>query len=62
MAISFDETSVNFIDLVNLRKNNKVTGRLQDLADLENLEQLAMSVTTAKVMTHGSYRKTGNFA
>jgi hypothetical protein len=29
---------VNFIDLENLRKNKKAAGRLQDLADLENLE------------------------
>ncbi|MFH1908160.1 MAG: hypothetical protein ABIL11_12400 [Chloroflexota bacterium] len=31
-------TSVNFIDLENLKKNKKATGRHQDLADLENLE------------------------
>jgi len=30
--------SVNFIDLENLKKNKKATGRHQDLADLENLE------------------------
>jgi hypothetical protein len=29
---------VNFIDLVNLKKNKKASGRMQDLADLENLE------------------------
>lgn len=29
---------VNFIDLRNLRINKKASGRLQDLADLENLE------------------------
>jgi hypothetical protein len=28
---------VNFIDLENLKKNKKASGRLQDLADLENL-------------------------
>ena len=28
---------VNFIDLDNLRKNKQASGRLQDLADLENL-------------------------
>lgn len=28
---------VNFIDLDNLKKNKKAVGRLQDLADLENL-------------------------
>jgi hypothetical protein len=30
--------TVNFIDLENLRKNKKASGRHQDLADLENLE------------------------
>ncbi len=30
-------TTVNFIDLENLRKNKKASGRHQDLADLENL-------------------------
>ena len=29
---------VNFIDLENLKKNKKASGRLQDLADLENLQ------------------------
>lgn len=29
---------VNFIDIENLRKNKRAAGRLQDLADLENLE------------------------
>lgn len=29
---------VNFIDLENLRKNKRATGRHQDLADLENLQ------------------------
>ena len=28
----------NFIDLENLKKNKQATGRLQDLADLEQLE------------------------
>ena len=32
-----DGMTVNFIDLENLRKNKKATGRHQDLADLENL-------------------------
>jgi hypothetical protein len=32
-----DGTAVNFIDLENLKKNKLATGRLQDLADLENL-------------------------
>ena len=33
-----DGVSVNFIDLENLKKNKKASGRHQDLADLENLE------------------------
>lgn len=33
-----DDISVNFIDLENLRKNKKATGRHQDLADLEHLK------------------------
>jgi len=33
-----DGISVNFIDLENLIKNKKATGRHQDLADVENLE------------------------
>ncbi|MGZ9235657.1 MAG: hypothetical protein ACXW4E_09040 [Anaerolineales bacterium] len=31
------DTQVDFIDLENLKKNKKSAGRLQDLADLENL-------------------------
>lgn len=34
---TIDDIPMNFIDLENLRKNKKATGRLQDLADLENL-------------------------
>lgn len=30
--------TIHFIDLENLKKNKKATGRYQDLADLENLE------------------------
>jgi len=33
-----DGVPLPFIDLENLKKNKKATGRLQDLADLENLE------------------------
>jgi len=33
-----DGVILPFIDLENLRRNKKATGRLQDLADLENLE------------------------
>jgi len=34
---TIDNIQMNFIDLENLKKNKKATGRLQDLADLENL-------------------------
>ena len=37
-VVEVDGVSVNFIDLENLKKNKKATGRHQDLADLENLE------------------------
>ena len=33
-----DNVPMNFINLENLKKNKKATGRLQDLADLENLK------------------------
>jgi hypothetical protein len=36
--IPIDDIVVHFIDLENLRRNKKASGRLQDLADLENLE------------------------
>jgi hypothetical protein len=36
--IIVDDITVQFIDLDNLKKNKKASGRLQDLADLENLE------------------------
>jgi hypothetical protein len=32
-----DGVTVNFIDLENLMKNKRATGRLQDRADLESL-------------------------
>jgi len=38
VPVQIDAITVNFIDLENLRKNKRVSGRLQDLADLENLE------------------------
>ncbi|MBW4541537.1 MAG: hypothetical protein KME43_20690 [Myxacorys chilensis ATA2-1-KO14] len=38
LEVTVDEISVNFIDLENLKTNKKASGRLQDLADLENLE------------------------
>jgi hypothetical protein len=37
LEIVVDNILVNFIDLENLRKNKEASGRLQDLADLENL-------------------------
>lgn len=37
LEVDIDNVVVNFIDLDNLRKNKKASGRLQDLADLENL-------------------------
>lgn len=38
VKVRIEGIEVNFIDLDNLRKNKRSTGRLQDLADLENLE------------------------
>jgi hypothetical protein len=38
VVVDVEGVSVTFIDLDNLRKNKKASGRLQDLADLENLE------------------------
>lgn len=38
VQVQIDHVAVNFIDLENLKKNKKATGRKQDLADLENLE------------------------
>jgi hypothetical protein len=35
--VDMDGISINFIDMENLRKNKLASGRLQDLADLENL-------------------------
>jgi len=37
LEINIDGVQVNFIDLDNLKKNKKASGRYQDLADLENL-------------------------
>jgi hypothetical protein len=37
-TVDVDGVLVDFIDLENLRKNKKATGRHQDLADLENLD------------------------
>jgi hypothetical protein len=38
VQVVVDDVTVNFINLENLKKNKKATGRLQDLADLENLQ------------------------
>jgi hypothetical protein len=38
VQVKIEDTSVNFIDLENLRKNKQASGRLQDLADLDNLK------------------------
>ncbi len=38
VEVLIDDVQVNFIDLENLRKNKKATGRTQDLADLEKLK------------------------
>lgn len=38
VEIDIDGVTVPFIDLKNLKKNKQAAGRLQDLADLENLE------------------------
>lgn len=38
VVVEIDGVAVNFIDLENLKKNKRSTGRSQDLADVENLE------------------------
>jgi hypothetical protein len=38
VEVAIDGISINFIDLENLNKNKRATGRPQDLADLEALE------------------------
>ncbi len=38
IQLEMDGVMVNFIDLENLKKNKRATGRHQDLADLESLE------------------------
>lgn len=37
--VKIDNVPVSFISLPDLKKNKKASGRLQDLADLENLEK-----------------------
>jgi hypothetical protein len=38
LQVEIDDLTISFIDLKNLRKNKQAAGRLQDLADLENLQ------------------------
>ena len=38
IEVEFEDVTVNFIDLENLKKTKRIAGRLQDLADLEKLE------------------------
>ena len=38
VQVEIDGVVVNFIDLDNLKRSKRASGRLQDLADLENLE------------------------
>jgi len=38
VQVVVDEVTVNFIDLDDLKKSKRAAGRLQDLADLENLK------------------------
>ncbi len=40
IEVKIDQIIVNFIDLENLKKNKRSTGRLEDLADLERLKCL----------------------
>lgn len=38
VVVEMDDIPINFIDLENLIKNKRATGRAQDIADIENLE------------------------
>ena len=38
VEIEVDGLRVNFVDIENLRKNKRASGRHQDLADVENLQ------------------------
>jgi len=38
IQVDIDGVNVNFIDLDNLKRNKQASGRIQDLADLENLK------------------------
>ena len=37
-TVTIDNIEIDFISLKDLKKNKKASGRYQDLADLENLE------------------------
>jgi hypothetical protein len=37
VVVNIEGLEINFIDLINLKKNKKASGRYQDLADIENL-------------------------
>ena len=39
-TVTIDDIDINFISIEDLRKNKKASGRHQDLADLENLENI----------------------
>jgi predicted nucleotidyltransferase len=39
IEVEIDAIKINFIDLENLKINKRASGRLQDLADLENLSE-----------------------
>ena len=36
--VTINDVEINFISLQDLKKNKKASGRLQDLADIENME------------------------
>ena len=38
VQVTIQNVKINFIDIDNLKKNKRATGRLQDLADVEKLE------------------------
>jgi predicted nucleotidyltransferase len=38
VIVELDDMTINFIDLENLIRNKRASGRYQDLADIENLE------------------------
>ena len=38
VQVDLDGVNINFIDMENLKKNKRASGRHQDLADIENLD------------------------